>query len=526
MKQRASYSEGFAFAALSFAFVGLIGIASTVATARVYGVQSIGRFALAYAPTGIVWFLSNVREQAALVRELSSQEPRAPRVTGLFAAVFAFSSGLTFVVSAIAAAVSWFVFHGPIHHPGLFMPAVVNLCAYALITNTGWNLDTVFSAFVAGRTLFWVRLHQALAFPAFAVALSYVWHSEWGLVAGTAAASATSVAHRLVAVRGLMRYRVPLAEIRDGFRTLPGILAFGVRAAPGTVLQGIANEVGTWVLGALGSIAMVGAYNRAWTLGRRFLELNWRISEMLFPTLVQRRAKGDADGFERAFVDTLRYSAAGMLLLGAVGGGAAASIMQLFGPGFGRASTALALILVMPALATLSTLQVNAFYALDRPWLTTVLAGARAVVTVVVTIVGVETLGLTGAALGVVVGLVADVLLKVMAMRRHLAQPLSARWTPRQLLAQLAAYAGGFAAAHVTSRLFPLPANLAAGLAAGTVAYALCFVAFGGVADRDVARLRRGLERLSRRRRAPKPPVGAVPVVAAEPPAFEQVAGR
>ena len=274
---RASYGSALVFGAMSFGLVAIIGIVSAIVTARIFGVKVIGEYALVYAPTGLVWLLSSIREQAALVRELASLPPREPRVTGLFVAVLTFSTGLTVAVSAIAAVAVWFLFNGAIGQPDLFIPACVSLAVYASIINVGWNLDTIFSSFVSGRKLFWIRLHQAVANVVVAVSLGIVYPSVWSLVIAAAAASASSLVHRLIAVRPLMRMWVPRHVIRGSFATLPDILRFGIRAAPGAVFQGVANELGTWVLGFTGTVAMVGAYNRAWMLGRKFVELSFRI---------------------------------------------------------------------------------------------------------------------------------------------------------------------------------------------------------------------------------------------------------
>ncbi len=110
----------------------------------------IGEFALAYAPTGAVWFLSSVREQPALIRLLAPLPPRSPRVTGLFIPVFIFSEALTLVSSIVAAAVTYLLFRGPIGHPGLFAPAMVSLSGYLLFTNPAWNIDGVLFSLSGG----------------------------------------------------------------------------------------------------------------------------------------------------------------------------------------------------------------------------------------------------------------------------------------------------------------------------------------------------------------------------------------
>lgn len=489
MAERRSYREGFSFGVLSFVVTVLIGLGGAVATARIYGVQVVGQYALVYAPTATVWFLSSVKEQAALVRELAKLPPRSPRITGLFVAVFTFSGSLTVVASTVAGGASYFLFNGPIGQPGLFVPACVTLAAHAVLVNSGWNLDSVFSAFVAGRDLFWIRLHQTVATLAVGVAVGLIWPAVWGLVIALGFGAVTSLLHRIVVVRKLMTFRVARGDLRDGFSALPDLLRFGLRIAPGMVFQGISNEVATWTLGVVSSVAAVGAYNRAWTVGRKFVELNWRIGEMLLPVLVQRRDSKDHEGFDGALVDTLRYATVGLLVIAAVGGGAATGLMSLFGPGFEQASTAFALILLMPAVVTASTIQSQALLAAGRPFSTTVAAGGRMVCTVVATVALVPGLGVTGAALGMIVGCLVDLGWKSVLVRTELSSAARDLWPYRLALALGLAFAGGFAVAMFLDLVVGGLLGLTLALGAGTVAYAIILVAVGGVTARDRQRI-------------------------------------
>lgn len=493
---RPSFREGFGFGTLSFAVGSVLGVLSSIAVARVYGIEVIGEFALASAPMGVVWFLSTVSEKPALVRALAPLPPRAPAVTGLFAAVFAFSVALTGLVSALAAGSTYLLFRGPIGQPDLFVPAVAILGGYLLVTNTCWNLDTVLVAFRAGRELFWIRLHQTLAYLAVAVGASFVLPSVWGLVLAFVASWCTSLVHRLIAVRRWMRARVSAQEIRRGFRVLPSILLFGLKIVPGSVAQGVSVQGGTWILGVVSSVSVVGAWNRAWILGQRVLDLNTRIVEMLFPTLVERLASGDRSGFDRALIDSLRYVASGLFLPAAVGGGAAAGIMGLYGPGFSEASDALVFILLVPPLATMIRIQQQALFALDRPLLSSVLALVRMVVTLAAGVVLTLELGITGTAVGLVAGCVVQLAIQFRVTHRHLAQPVRKLWPYRQVTALGVAYAAGFLVANLLDSALPGLLGLSAGLLAGSVAYAACFLVVGGVLPRDrerVAAIARGL---------------------------------
>jgi O-antigen/teichoic acid export membrane protein len=483
--RKPSYSEGLWFGALSFGAIALLSLFSSVAIARIYGVETIGRFALAYAPVGAVWYLSSVREQAALVRELSALAPRAPRVTALFLAVFSFSQTLTTVVGALAIVVSWFVFHGPIDHPSLFAPALANMAAYVLLTNPGWNFDTIFSAFRAGRQLFWIRMNQAVAYLVVAIGCGLAWRSIWSIVIATAAASLTSLVHRIALSGRLMRWRVGRAELVAGFRTLPALVRFGLKITPGTLADGVSNESGTWILGAIAPIAVVGAYSRAWQLARRFVDLNVRICEMLFPTLVERHATGDRDGFDRALIDTIRYVLAGLLLLAAIGAGAADGIMDVFGGGFRRAAPALAVLMVLPALQTVSSILRHALFALDKPVTTTLSGGLRMLVTLGVSIPLSLWLGSVGTGTAVILGLGADILYMAPRVRRELASPLRVLWPLRQIAALLAAYAAGALAARLVDRALPTFAGLVLATLAGTLAYLVPLLGCGALDARD-----------------------------------------
>ncbi|HXM87040.1 MAG TPA: hypothetical protein VN889_05355, partial [Solirubrobacteraceae bacterium] len=231
--ERASYRSGFFFGTLSFFAVAAAGLLSTVLTSRLYGVRIIGSFALVSAPVAAMWVLSTVKEQQALIKEITQLPARHPRVTQLFAVVFLFSSALTVVVALFDATICWFVFRGPLHAPQLLAPALVSIAGYAIVTNTGWNIDSILSAFVAGRQIFWVRVHEVVSFIAIAMLVGLLWHSVWGLVIATIGASMSSLAHRVLAARHFVQARLSIRELRAGMSALPELLRFGLRATPG-----------------------------------------------------------------------------------------------------------------------------------------------------------------------------------------------------------------------------------------------------------------------------------------------------
>ena len=484
-----SYRSGFGFGILSFLAVAAFGVVSTIATARIYGVHVIGQFAIASAPVATLWVVSTAKEQAALIKEITSLQPRHPRVTQLFAAVFTFSCGLTVVMALIVAGVSVLIFRGPLHHPGLVAPMLVSLAGYTIVTNTGWNIDSIFSAFVAGRQLFWVRLHETLSFLTIAMALGIVWHSVWGLVVATIAASLTALIHRAIAVRRFVHAHLNRAGYRDGMKALPDLLRFGLKITPGGIAQGVSQQVGIWAIALVAPVGIVGAYSRAQTIPERLQQVNFRIGEVLYPTLVGRRGRGDHTGFDRALLDTTRYAMIGMLLIASVCGGAAHAVLSLFGPGFARAAPVFALLIAYPAFATIASAQTQALCSVDRPGLTSVTALARVTVTIALTLLLTPRLGIVGPAIGLLAGFLLEIAWKTVVLLPFLSGPLHEIWPLRQRLAVPVAYACGFAASRGLEQLAPSVGGLLLALAAGSVVYVVALFLSGGTNDRDRDRL-------------------------------------
>jgi O-antigen/teichoic acid export membrane protein len=488
--ERGSYRSGFLFGTLSFFAVAGVGVVSTIVTARLYGVHIIGEFALVTVPVAVLWALSSVKEQQALVKEITPLPPRHPRVTQLFAAVFTFSAILTIVVALLDAVICVFVFRGPLNAPELLAPALVSVAGRATIGNTGWNIDSVLSAFVAGRQIFWVRLHEVVSFLAIAIGLGLAWKSVWGLVIATLGSYLTSLIHRAIVVRPFVKARLTRQEFRLGLDVLPELLRFGLKATPGQIAQGISQQIGVWTLGMVAPVDVVGAYARAQTIPMRLQQASMRITEVLYPTLVGRHTTGDGEGFDRALIDSIRYEAAGMLLIAAVIGGAAHTVLSVFGAGFERASTALAVVMLYPALASVTATQTQALWATNRPGRTSMIAIVRLVVTVVLLITLTPSIGILGPAIALVAGYVSVVLLSGIALRPFLARPLRATWPWREQVALLLAYGAGFVASHEVERVEPSIEGLVLVLPAGMLAYCIVFVAGGAVNGRDRRRLR------------------------------------
>lgn len=514
---RGSYQAGFAFGTVGFIVVALLGAVSTIVTARLYGVRVIGQYALVMAPAAALWVLSNVKEQAALIKEVTGLRPREPRVTQLFAAVFTFSVALTAFVAALTMGVCWFVFRGPLHAPELIAPTYATIAGYVVVTNTGWNIDSIFSAFIAGRQIFWVRLHEVTSFIVIAAVANAFWPSVWGLVVATTGAPLTTLVHRAILVRDFVRLRLSREEYRRGLRSLPELLRFGMRATPGQIAQSASQQGGVWALGIVAPIAVVGAYSRALTIPQRLQQASLRITEVLYPTLVGRHTQGDGHGFDRALIDSIRYEVIGMLLIAAAIGGAARSVLDVFGAGFNRATAALVLLALFPALASITVTQTQALWAIDRPGRSSLIAFARLFVTIVLLTAFTASLGVVGPAIALLGGYLVFVVLAGRELRSILTRPLRATWPRRERLALLAAYGAGFAAAKLVEHSMRSYVGLALSLGAGTIAYAAVFIICGGINERDRERLGSAVESAgqwwARRRQQQPTELDAPPVV-------------
>jgi O-antigen/teichoic acid export membrane protein len=400
---------------------------------------------------------------------------------------------LAIPVAAIAAV----VLAGPIGHAELVPPAMVYLAGYVVISNTSWNVDSIFGAYGDGRSLFLLRLHETLMTLAVVVALSF--HpTVWGPVAGALAGWTTALIHRLFVVRVWMSYRAGPAALREGFGQLREIIRFGLKMTPGSLASGVSTQAGIWTLGVVAPVAVVGAYSRAWSVSSRFVDVNWRLGEMVFPALVERESRGDVAGFHRVYVTALRYATTSLAALAAVGGGAATAVMAFFGPDFTSASTALALTLLVPLFATVATLESCALLALGFPGATSIVAIISACVTLIGTVVLARPLGVTGPALALALGGLVAIVLCTRVVRRHLRPPFRVLWPYRQRLLTLVAAAVGFAAARLASSWMTGPIGLLPALAAGSVGFALVFVAGGGLMPEDRERLRGGLALMRR----------------------------
>lgn len=500
--KRTSLKAGFGFAAGSFVANAVVGLFSAVLTARVYGVEVIGEFALATAPWLTLVQFSSVAEQVALQREVATMPLRDPRATALFLPVLGFSFSLTSLAAVPITLLGIVALRGPIDQPELVAPAVTIVVAYCLLENTSWNVDALFAGFRAARELFWSRLTQVSTFVVLALALRPAFDTVWGLIYATVGSFVAALLLRLVLLGRVAVRRVPWSAMRDGAKQLPAMLGFAVRLVPSRLIGGLTSNAATWILGATAPVAVVGAYSRASTISVRMNDAGYRVSEILFPALVERHKAGDREGFERVLLETVRFVALPLLLVATVGGGAAGGVMAVFGGGFVRAADALALLLLAVALVVTASVQMQPIVAIGRPGLTTWLALTRAITTVGPMYPAAVRWGDVGVAGCLVLGAVVLIVVQAALLRRLVLSRRATRVQARLLLTVVLSGAAGFATARfVDTSLGGFLGTLGA-MVAGSLAYGVVTLLTGGMRDGDRERVQQLVARVRRRQAA------------------------
>ncbi|HTI35073.1 MAG TPA: lipopolysaccharide biosynthesis protein [Miltoncostaea sp.] len=489
MARRASYREALSFGLLTFVSLAVFGVATSIVLARIYGVEVIGQFALASAPLGLMIFISSAQEQAALSRKLATLEPKDPAITPLTYAVVGFSALLTLTVGVVVAGSTYVLFTGPVNQPELVAPAMALLVSYLLVQNTCWNADIVLLAFRAGRQLFWIRLEQAVVFFTTAMIGAFVFGDVWALVVAWVASWLFTLVTRLFALRLFMHFRCSYADLRAGMRELPGMIRFGLKATLGQVFGGINSQVGTITLGIVGNVLFVGAWSRAQQLVIRVQDASLRLQEVLYPTLVERRDGGDAQGHDRALVDSIRLLLIGLLALAAAAGGAAHGVMALFGDGFTIASDAFAILLLAQALSAIPACCSLCLWAANRPLVASAASGVGCLCNVIACVAFSMRIGVTGPAVGALVGQVVAGTLMTLAVKRELTVPLKQLMPWKALVPLGLAYGTAFAASRVLDLGLPPVIGPAAGVAIGLGVFGLVIVVTGGLNEREKARV-------------------------------------
>jgi O-antigen/teichoic acid export membrane protein len=389
----------------------------------------IGAYALASMLTGSLHMVSNVREQGGLVRELARYAPRAPESPALLWLVLGFSAVFTVAILVPFGALSVFLLRDVFDRPELVAPFAALVAAYLVLDNTSFNLEAPLVAFRDGRSLWIAHMGVTATMIAGAVLCAVAgWDTLWALVGITIAASVVGLALRVAGVErltGLRTRRAAMAAVRPRLRP---IIWFGVRQAPLNYTETAIEYVDTAVLGATVPLAAIGAYNRAYTLYRRAVQIPIGLSRLYFPTLSALFHRGELDAMVRVYRLSTRYLT--MLLLPAATWIAvsAPAILAVFGPDFVAGATALSILIFIVVPYAYSSTAGGLLSACDRPGIVSTASVATAIVNVGLCLALIPPLELTGAALANAASWTLDaVVLFVIAARQ-------ARRTPWDLI--------------------------------------------------------------------------------------------
>jgi O-antigen/teichoic acid export membrane protein len=382
-----------------------LGLVSAIVTARVFGAEVIGAFALASLLTGSLHMVSNVREQGGLVRELTRHAARAPESRALLLLVLGFSAALTLAVLIPFGALSVWLLREVFDQPDLVAPFAVLVAAYLLLDNTSFNLDAPLVAYRDGRALWIVR--TAITATMIAGALGCAAAGErslWALVGVTVAASAVGVALRLRAVSrltGLRSSRREIARVRDRLRP---IVWFGVRQAPLNYTETAIEYTDTAVLGASVPLVTIGAYSRAYTLYRRAGQVPIALSRLYFPTLTALFHSGEHDAMVRVQRLSTRYLTLLLVPVATWLAASAPAVLAIFGPGFDEGATALSILIFAVVLDGYGRMAGGLLAAVDRPGVVSMVSAGMAVLNVGLCLALIPSLELTGAAIANLAG--------------------------------------------------------------------------------------------------------------------------
>jgi O-antigen/teichoic acid export membrane protein len=425
--EQEQYARGLRYSAYDTGSSLVLGLASAVITARVFGVEVIGAFALATLLTGSLHLVSNVREQGGLVRELTRHRRGTPEPRALTWATLALSFVITTVVLVPFAVLAVWLLSDVFDRPELVLPFAVLTVGYVLLDNTSSNLDAPLVAYRDGRSLWFSRMAMSIATIVGATVCAVIGeHRIGGLVACTLLSSAAGLAMRTLAMRQLIGLRAGRRELAWARGQLRTIVSFGLRAAPVNFTEAAIGYADTAILGATASLPAIGAYNRAYGLYQRAASVPISLSRLYFPTMSALHHRGDRAAMARVHRVSTRYLA---LLLAPAATWLAASapaVLAVFGPGFDEAATALAILAAVVVIDCWSRPAGGVLWAADRPGIVSLVYGGVALLNVGLCLLLIPSHGHTGAALANLGGwLLSAAVLPLLAARELDRRPLA-----------------------------------------------------------------------------------------------------
>lgn len=443
-----------------------LGVASALVISRVYPPAVLGQFALAFACVTLLSQLSSLSEQAALVRVLSLEAPRSASGSGVALSTMGMSIVLTTVMAFVVAVAATLYLRHAADGAELVLPALVMLGGYLLIENLSWNLEAVLSAYRAAGALTVARLLQSAVLFAGSVGFAVLQRSVWALVGAYLLAAVTTLLWRAYHTRRYLRLRVPREDLRAGLRQLPSIVRFGLSVLPGSLAQGMTQQLSLWILGATAPVSVVGVYSRAQGITVRISDANYRFAAVMYPSFVRQSTLEGDGGLMSGVGRALRGPFTLVAIAMAAGAGAAHSALRLLGPEYVSAEGALSFLLAAAALGLADTIAGEALTARNSPRTASLgsIAGLVVAASIVVPLAGGH--GATGAAAALCAGTATSAMVKFGALGRCTA----GHWALRRVAWRAAGLAAGcasvFALMRTVQHHFGLPGVTAAGVVA------------------------------------------------------------
>lgn len=483
---------------VKLANVGIIanfvfGLASAIVTARLFGTEQLGRFALVSAPTILVIQFSSVSEQLGLIQELTKHPRLSPEGSGVFRVVFKMSVLLTFVASAVVLTGSWFYFNSSSSRSDLFAPAALMVAAYIVVDNVSWNLDSVLSAHRAFELQFVARMATVVSLLVLTPLFAVMGRTVWQLAAATITANAIGLIIRAVKIREYVMLDASSVDVAYGRSKLRGIVKFGLAAMPASVSLVVASQSTVWILGVVGTANALGAFSRAMNLAGRMNEVPFRVAGVYYPSQVRNAHHHDLDAMVRALGDTLRLSFVPLMALAAAAGGASFGVLRVFGNDFASADTALVVLLLASLVFFMDVIVGTTLQAMDEPGVVSRGSVVGMVVTLAVVWPMSDRFGATGAATAIAVGQGVSLALKFVALFDRFEHHLHVRSVVAPVTSALAATMVGFTVSKVIdTQLSSFVGTALAGMS-GIVMFFAVITVFG---TPDVPLIRKVLDRI------------------------------
>jgi O-antigen/teichoic acid export membrane protein len=297
-----------------------------------------------------------------------------------------------------------------------------------------------------------------------------------------------------------MRLYVSPRVVRDGFHELPGMLGFGVRLVPAKFATGFMSQADVWLLGLTSSVSQVGAYARASGLATRMNDAGYRVSEILYPSLCERFERDGAASCRPLVERVARMTALPMFAAAAFGAATAPGLLQVFGHGFSRASSALALLLVAYSLSVLVLVEGQILLAVGKPGTTSIISVTRAILAVGFMVpLGAE-FGSAGVASAIVLAQLSAWILQTERIGPVLGWPVARRVLTFGATIAVTT-AAGFAAGRLAYDAAERAGGVVFGVAAGGALSAIVFIAVALLTGWLRADVVREAQRVVRRRR-------------------------